>query len=85
MTYYVGTRKITDYVTELKEFEKNGFLFTEIGGDEKGIYLEFIKRGSKNNSEISGRISINYNEYGRLVKGVKEILEDELGWLYDKK
>ena len=85
MTYYVGTRKITDYVTELKEFEKNGLLFTEIGGDEKGIYLEFIKRGSKNNSKISGRISINYNEYGRLVKGVKEILEDELEWLYDKK
>ena len=85
MTYYVGTRKITDYFTELKEFEKNGLLFTEIGGDEKGIYLEFIKRGSKKNSEISGRISINYDEYGRLIKGVKEILEDELGWLYDKK
>lgn len=85
MEYYTGIRNLSDYVPELKEFEKNGLLFTTTGGNYEGIYFEFIKRNLENNSEISGRISINYNEYGRLAKDLKEILKDELGWLCDKK
>lgn len=85
MTYYTGPGNLSDYVPELKEFEKNGLLFTEAVGNDEGIYFEFIKRSSKNNSEISGRISINYNEYGKFPKDVKKILKDELEWLYDKK
>lgn len=84
MIYYAGIRKISDYYPELKKFEKNGFIFTEVGGDEKGIYFEFIKRCSKNNCEISGRISINYNEYEKFPKFPIEILEDILEGFYDK-
>jgi hypothetical protein len=84
MTYHVGIKKLSDYIPELKEFERNGFLFTEAGGDETGIYFEFIKRSLENNFEISGRISINYDEYGKTQKDLKEILEDELGSIYDK-
>lgn len=84
MTYYTGIGNLSDYVPELKKIEKNGLIFTQVGGDETGVYFEFIKRSLKNNSEISGRISINYNEYGRFEKDLKKILKEELGWLYDK-
>ena len=84
MTYYTGIGNLSDYVPELKKFEKNGLIFTEIRGNEEGICFEFIKRSSKNNSEISGRISINYNEYEKFSKSPIEILEDELEGFYDK-
>lgn len=84
MTYYVGIRKISDYCPELKKFEKNGFIFTEVRENEEGICFEFVKTSSKNNFEISGRISINYNGYKKFPKAPIEILEDELGRFYDK-
>lgn len=84
MTYYTGIGNLSDYIPELKKIEKNGLIFTQAGGDETGVYFEFIKKSLKNNSEISGRISINYNEYGKFPKTPIEILEDELGRFYDK-
>lgn len=84
MTYYTGIGNLSDYVPELKKFEKNGLIFTQVGGDKTGVYFEFIKKSLKNNSEISGRISINYNEYEKSPKAPIEILEDELEGFYDK-
>ena len=57
MTYYVGTRKITDYVTELKEFEKKygeilkkynlnfTFLITPETSNERIQYLDSLSSG----------------------------------------
>lgn len=76
---------ISDYIPELKQFEKNGIIFNNVEGNSDYIVFEFYKQ-RKDLSALDGRVTIYFKEDEEYTKeDILTMLELNLKGFYDKK
>lgn len=83
--YYTGIGNLTDYIPELKEFEKNGLRLETVSGngcDELSFTFEKI---IKNKSVMSVCVTIFFEEGKTYSKEyILDLLKSQLEGFYDK-
>lgn len=77
--------KISDYVPELKQLEKNGIVFDNVESDGNRIVFDFHKQ-REDLSILNSRVTIYFKEDEKYTKeDILTTLELNLRGFYDKK
>ena len=74
----------SDYIPELKQFEKNGIIFDSVEGNSDYIIFDFHKK-RKDLSILDGRVTIYFKEDEKYTKeDILTMLELNLKGFYDE-